>query len=130
MAIAFDAQATGGAVSASPKTWSHTCASGAFLIVFVYANDLSDLISAVTYNGAAMTKLQTNLAVYAMTAWYLANPASGANTVSITSSGGTLSGRSLSYTGVLGGIDNSANGSSTSPVADTVTTICLLSTSD
>jgi len=120
MAIAFDAVTDGGAVGAAPKTWSHTCAAGASLVVLVYTNNSTDDVNTVTYNGVAMTRIVgvSSAAIYSMSAWYLQSPASGANTVSV-SSASSLSGRSLSYTGVAGGVDSFNSGLDTTPATIT-----------
>lgn len=87
MAFAFDnvTKDAGSYASVSSLSWSHTCASSAFLIVaFWVGNSISSI--SVTYNSVAMTLIgsvtggdSAILYVYGMT-----NPASGANTVSIS----------------------------------------------
>lgn len=96
MAIAYDAVASGSSASASNVTWSHTCTgTQRFLYVFVFAGAGTPT---VTYNGVSMT--QRDGPLNSGYSFYLANPASGANTVSISAGSSLLGGVSLSYTGV------------------------------
>lgn len=99
MAIAFDSYAVG---NGSSKTWSHTC-SGLSRILIVNILDYDDgydTVTAVTYNGVSMTKFGTT-GGYA-SPWYLINPATGTNTISVTSPGAAsaIIAQSVSYTGV------------------------------
>lgn len=105
MAIAFDAFSDGvNFTESSPLTWTHTCTgSDRLLIVGTVGDTASDTVSGVTYNSVAMTKIAAVLVPdnRYLTLWYLLNPASGANTVSVTSAGPAgAAGRSTSYTGV------------------------------
>lgn len=110
MGIAFDAAsedkvASGGATT---LTYSHTCTgTDRFLYVAVTLINHSATPS-VTYNGVAMTAIATRIPVFTTTwthsAFYLENPASGANNVVVTG-GGTSGINSIrsgctSYTGV------------------------------
>jgi hypothetical protein len=103
MAIAFDAnsQAQGGNPSSS-FSWSHTCTgSNLMLVVSVMSNTAADP-TGITYNGVAMTKGKTGTdANRNCSIWYLANPATGANTVAVTWAGSTAypAGSATSYTG-------------------------------
>lgn len=98
MAITFDASSSG-SFGSSPDTWTHTC-SGSDRILFV-AVFSQGTISGATYNGVTMTSLGT----YGYTSptgngelFMLVNPATGANTVSVSSSG-NLIGVAASYNG-------------------------------
>lgn len=71
------------------------------LVVATYTNLAGD-ITGVTYNGVAMTSLGTyTYGLRGGQLWYLLNPASGANTVSISHTGAVFTiGVAASYTGV------------------------------
>lgn len=104
MAIAFDAAVDGGLVTATSLTWSHTCTGSNLALVVGTLGDLtSDLITGVTYNAVAMTKLGV-IKIPAdrfMTLWGLINPSTGAhNIVATASSSSVIGGVSASYTGV------------------------------
>lgn len=102
MAIAFDASVLGpNTLAASPQTWSHTT-SGTNRILFVGAISTADTITGVTYNSVAMTLIgktsYPGVGRQGVALFYLINPTSGANTVSVTGSS-TVSGFSSSFTG-------------------------------
>ena len=101
MAIAFDSSAMGAAVAGgvgSGATWSHTC-SGSNRLLIVAIGDVQALPTAVTYNGVAMTLIVQNGS--SLVVYYLLNPSTGTNTVSITTTDLNYRGVSVSYTGVL-----------------------------
>jgi hypothetical protein len=108
MAIAFDAVSEDKTSATTNLTYAHTCSgTDRFLYVAVTTiSKASPTISAVTYGGVSMTLLSGNVLVFSGTNWfhhvyYLANPASGSNNVSITAnSGGTIRSGCVSYTGV------------------------------
>lgn len=94
MAIAIDANSAKAAPNATDTTltWAHTCTgSNGFLLVAIQAYSLvasADIVSGVTYNGVAMTRLDiqnssasTNYSTYV---YYLAGPATGANNIVVT----------------------------------------------
>jgi hypothetical protein len=94
-AIAFNAGGivgTGDNGGSGNFSGSYTCGSGANRILFVgVVGQIGvNTITAITYNGVAMTLIDaphgTGLRFGAF--YYLINPASGANTLSITQSGG------------------------------------------
>lgn len=91
MALAIDAtsSATGG--GAGPFTWLHTCAgSDRCLLVGIAYYDSGDTISAVTYNGDALTEVPSSTVSNGQytTAFYsLVAPDTGSNTVSVTFTG-------------------------------------------
>ena len=129
MAIALDADtakvASGGG---SPVTWTHTCTgSSLVLLVSVTYRGSGLSVSAVTYNGVGLTRIATDgptSPAIQGDLWYLVNPATGANTVSVTFAGGTptrVVAHSISFTGVDQatpiGTAAHANGSSTTPSA-------------
>jgi hypothetical protein len=104
MAIAFDAK-TGFTFnsSASNITYSHTC-TGSDEILWVGVSIRSTrTVTSVTYNGVAMTQSGStsgtaNILNYL---FYLTNPATGTNTVSVTQSAAdTITSCSASFTGV------------------------------
>lgn len=129
MAIARDAS-TSKDLAASPSTQSHTCAAGASLVVGTYG--AAAFASGVTYNGVAMTRIAdaiSNAGEYSLSLWFLASPASGANTLSVSVSSGNVGFWVQSYTGVLGGagVNTTNTGSGTSL---TTTLSSLASTND
>lgn len=110
MAIAFDAATEDKVVSGgvTTLTYAHTCTgTDRFLYVHLTQINHSGTPSA-TYGGVSMTPIFTrkkaSSTVWTVSAFYLANPASGSNNVVITSSGTTginsLRSGCMSYTGV------------------------------
>lgn len=100
MPIAFDASVSGTGGTTSPRDHSHTV-TGTDTILFVVTFS-QGTVSGVTYNGVAMTSLGTygyTVPTGNGTMWYLINPTTGTNTVSITHSGSFTIGVSASYTG-------------------------------
>jgi hypothetical protein len=136
MAIAFDTNAEGSAVSTS-VTYAHTC-SGSDRILFVGVNveNATEIITGVTYNGVACTQINKRINAdndQWTYLYYLIAPATGANNVVISiSSSRPLAGRSASYTGVLqsGQPDNNttsrleSNGASLTNVITSVANNC------
>lgn len=126
MAIAFD-NASNFAGPASPATIAFTTA-GTDRVLFVGVQvAAAGSISAIAYNGVALTKIaeRTSANISAtLQIWALANPASGANNLTITFTGAILV-RIVSYTGAPGvvfketGFDDQA---SATALAVTVTT--------
>lgn len=125
MAIAID-NATGKENTvANPVTFSHTC-TGSDLILLVGIDDVktagADNVTGVTYNGVAMTKIATqthagDAEAGTKTLWYLAAPATGSNTVSISNNNTpTIRAAAVSYTGCkqTGIPDNSTSSDETS----------------
>src|SRR5580765_3567417 len=98
MAVAYDANGKSNTTAAQQvKTWSHTCTgSDRLLLVTVVWNQpnvSTELVSAVTYNGVAMTSFGSPAPVKSSATpgsnrliqlFYLINPPTGANTVSVT----------------------------------------------
>lgn len=89
--ITFDAATDGGdnGGSTNTRTYNHTVGSGAnrLLIINLVGDSSTDDITSVTYNGVSCTlvaKIQGTRWSYM---YYLLNPASGTNAVSITSTG-------------------------------------------
>ncbi len=137
MAVAFDAVGpsssgggTVGSATATSASWSHTCTGSNLVLVVGLAIGITGTgSSSVTYNGVSMTSLgavnSNNATAGYCQLFGLVNPASGANTVAITTSpAGSITGGSLSFTGASGvGTAVTAFGSSTAPsVAVTGTT--------
>ena len=107
MAIAFDAATEDKTTTANVLTYSHTCTgSDRFLYVAFTTLSNNHTVTSVTYGGAAMTTIATEVLVFSPTwrhhGYYLANPASGTNNVVITCASISFSIRSscVSYTGV------------------------------
>lgn len=103
MAIAFDSSSLGpNPPAGAPQTWSHTC-SGSDRLLVVGAISLNDTVTGVTYNGVSMTFIgktsYPGSARQGVAMYYLLNPASGTNTISVNGSG-NVSGFATSYTGV------------------------------
>jgi hypothetical protein len=102
--IAFDAVAASEVAPGTSLTWSHTC-SGSNRILFVGITILSgsDLVTGVTYDGVAMTRVATIVETGGTQTLYLyalVNPATGANNVVVSvSSSITIRATSASYTG-------------------------------
>ena len=103
MAIALDTATDSGAsqyTGASPLTFSHTC-TGTNLILFVCVRSGSGSApSAVTYNGVSLTQINSRTDGSTDSLWYLINPATGSNTVSISFSATNIIACAVSYTGV------------------------------
>lgn len=120
--IAFDAAAS--LVFAAAATFSHTCGASA-TILWVHTRCDAGAVTAVTYNGVAMTQATSVTAVGFYQLWYLVSPASGAHTVAITGPG-SVGAESASYTGasIVGVPDNSTtNTSSASTIVTTLTPV-------
>lgn len=96
---------------------SYTVGSGLnrLLIVGVFGDQATDALTGVTYNGVAMTQYQKTH-VDASTRWlygyYLLNPASGAHTVSITTTTGWILAGAADYSGVKQVIPDASVGNS------------------
>ncbi|OGH16329.1 MAG: hypothetical protein A3C97_03240, partial [Candidatus Levybacteria bacterium RIFCSPHIGHO2_02_FULL_37_11] len=103
--ITFDNQTSLSGQTGSPVNFSHTTGTGGnrMLIVAVTTDVSIRTVSSITYNGVSLAPIPgcqytsyTNLEM-----WYLANPSSGSNTVSITLNGsGTWIASAVSYSGV------------------------------
>ncbi len=130
MSIAFDAATDGGVVNtATSLTFAHTCSgSNRMLFVSVVAGNTPNTITGVTYNGVAMTKIDsvingTDRYVYL---WYLIAPGAGAFNVVVTSNANELiMATAASYTGVKQSAQPDAHttNTGTSPVTTSVTTV-------
>jgi hypothetical protein len=96
--VAFNATSTiihGGYTSGpTTKNWTHTT-SGSNRLLVLFADIWQDVggtgtITSATYNGVSLTKAtSTRGGGMASEIWYLANPASGSNTMSVTVTGAT-----------------------------------------
>ncbi len=108
-AVTFDAQSSGSGTATTNITWSHTCTgSNLILVVEVVTNAASDTVTGVTYNAVAMTSAGAATLNTGVTSriFYLANPATGAHTVSVTASGSAaIGGMSQSFTGAAGTVN-------------------------
>jgi hypothetical protein len=94
-AITFDAASSAGGASVSSLSWSHTVASQSNRMIVVgveseYAASSSCQATAVTYGGAALTRIAQAVAgnngkgFQCVSLWYRAAPAVGTATVSVT----------------------------------------------
>lgn len=131
MAIAFDASTT----MSNTSSFSHTCTGTDRLLVVQIRTQISgggDCVTGVTYNSVAMTRINTIRSETNNERGYLYQlvaPATGANTVTITTSGGpSVVAGATSYTGVAQSspIDTSGSlsqGSGTSISVSVTTTV-------
>jgi hypothetical protein len=135
MAIVLDATSKGSATSTSPLQWNHTC-TGSNLVLIVGVNVCVSVpnsnadCSSVTYNGVNLTLLGSKRSngIVQASLWYLLNPATGSNAISIDFSGtdARSDAGAVSWTGVAQSSQPDAvagnTGSSTNPSL-TVTTV-------
>lgn len=135
MVVAFDAVGPGSggggttaSAGATSATWSHTCTGSNRALVVGVAIGLGGAgTTTCTYNSVAMTSLGL-IASNNQTSGYcqlfgLINPASGANTVAITTTTASIAGGSVSFTGAGSfGTAVTAAGAGTPSVAVTGTT--------
>ena len=139
MAIALDAHTAAGISAAanplaSPQTFSHTTGSGAnrlLIVTIKMRGGAGGVVTGVTYNGVAMTQVTPEALTSTAHAviYYLVNPASGANTVSI-SHNMTGSTSMVASATTLTGVDqanplnasNKASATSAGPMTTSVTT--------
>jgi len=128
MAIAFDTTAE----VVNTNSWSHTVTgSNPFLLVHI-CSVTGDIVTAATYNSVSMT-LNAKSNALGGNQWdysyYLFAPATGAHSVSVTTTSGTIQyGVSVSYTGAPGTLlDNTAistgTATSSSDFANTITSV-------
>lgn len=133
--LAFD-NATGDpdtGATPNPRTFSHTCngSNRALIVAVEYTTGGGSLgavgVSALTYNGVSLTQIirQVVSDELAIELWKLSNPASGANTVSITFDDLVFSAAAaLSFTGAhqttasLTGTAASNTGTNSSPTVN------------
>jgi hypothetical protein len=116
VALAFDAvgpSSSGQAGTGTSTSWSHTCTGSSGLLLAAVAVDISSgsdagLTCTATYNGVSMTSVQrwesggAGQVVGFVQVFKLIAPATGANTVAVSVSGGTpdkLAAGSLSFSG-------------------------------
>lgn len=116
MAIAYETALAGAAVTfpdgGGSQTQTFDAGTGAnrvLLVAVAYRDKDGMSISAVTYNGVSMTSAGTaptngtdNCALHL---WYLAGPASGSNTIQVTSSGNSGSSQGQISAWVANGVD-------------------------
>ena len=103
MAIAFDAASTGGLVTTSTLTVSHTTSGSDRLLVVAVASNI-DQVTGVTYAGVSMSlaaKKAYSSPTETIYIYYLAGPASGTNDIVVSRTGTSSYGLvAASYTGV------------------------------
>lgn len=91
MSLAIDAVSSTNSSGAGPFTWTHTCSgSNRLLKVDIAYYDSGDTVSAVTYNGDAMTVIPSSTVSngqYTVTSYGLIAPDLGSNTISVTFTG-------------------------------------------
>lgn len=101
--IRRDTTSQSGAQSAPPKSWTHTCNAGDDRGLIVICATVSGNATGVTYNSVAMTNtFSTSAGAVALDHFFLAAPATGANTITITCSVGSIatSGCAISCFGI------------------------------
>lgn len=101
MAITFGGEQSYAHASASSHSFSFSTAGNDRTLILNAAVQ-GPTITGITYNGVAMTRAYAALVTFVdrMTQWYLANPATGSNTVALTYSGSDVGGgMALYYTG-------------------------------
>lgn len=137
MAIALDAVTSKNRVATTSSiTWTHTC-TGTNLILFVavqLTGETTDALTAITYNGVAMTLINNTGSISGSGfgyLYYLLNPATGANTVSVTKSNSVsgIEAVSASYTGVKQSGQPDSHTTNTTPTSLT-TSLSTISIAD
>ncbi len=128
MAISFDNSASFHVTSSPASTAFTVSGTDKILIVNTVRNNLTQSITGITYNGVALTKI---VGWDTLETWYLLNPTTGANTLTVTSgfTGSTVAAIVIaSFNGVdqtspIGYADTSTgtSGSSTTTVSRTIT---------
>ncbi len=133
--IGFDATSNSGEkASISSYSWGHTCGAGANLLVFgdshvtTGGNDYH--VTGVTYNGAALTSVRSDVTTYInsyyyrSTIYYLLAPATGSSLTVSVSLGGTVFrafGGVVSYSGAKQSGQPDANNGAASAAGGTPT---------
>ena len=131
MAIATDAFTNGGSTTGTSHTFSHTC-TGANRILFVQVEieNATDVITGVTYNGVAMTLVQSQANTSPSevnTLWVLVAPATGANNVVVsTSSSVSIGAIAASYTGAAQTGQPDASGKKTSQATSSTLSVTTI----
>lgn len=130
MAIAYDAVSSGELVPGdSPLTISHICSGTNKLLLVAVSHyaAASSVITGITYNGVALTKLSeapynTDLAIDQI--WGLLNPDTGTHNIVISFSTNTyIRAVGVSYTGVLqSGLPDAQNSATTASAASSIST--------
>lgn len=111
--MTFDAVSAGNNNPVTSLTYSHTCSSNSdrVLLVAIWTEQTSDLVTSVTYNSVAMTRVATDTqGTQRVYLYILTSPSSGANDVVIsTSSGVNIHSVSASYYDVGSSQPDSSN---------------------
>jgi hypothetical protein len=133
MAIAFGAVSTVATASGTSLTYSHTVTgSNNIILVGVWiVNTDTDTVTGVTYNGVAMTRMNTITCTVPSSQrgylYYLLSPSTGANNVVVSSSSADIQSRAISYTGVT---SVGANGTFTPNASTTTAAISVTTTAN
>lgn len=139
MAIALDAHTAAGVSTtgnpiATPQTFSHTTGSGSnrlLVVTIAMRGGAGGVITGVTYNGVSMTQVTTEALTGSAhaTIYYLVNPASGSNTVSVAHSMTGSTHLVVSATSLTGvdqttplNVSSKASASSAGPMTTSLTT--------
>ena len=127
MAIDFDAASNGAQNSVTELTISHTCTGdNRILFVGVGIGSANDWITGITYNGSAMTRVNTQVIGSAANnrgyLYYILAPATSANNIVITSSNSVnIRAANASYTGVKQSGQPDAQGTTSTGSTNTIT---------
>ena len=109
--IVFDAASNSGFGGArSSFSWLHTT-SGTNRLLYVGVTTVDDSVTGVTYNGVAMTLIDSQAASTGdskVTTFYLVNPTSGSNTVEVTLGGSEIANGSYAAAVSLTGVDQTS----------------------
>lgn len=127
-AIAFG-HSSSATVGASPRTVAHDATGDNYLVVAAGVGSGTNTVTGITYNGTPMTFITSvapdaGLNDYYIVVYGLANPTTGSNNITVTTSSGSVGISALSYSGANGGLDNSA----TNSVIGATSLTCTLTT--
>lgn len=117
-----------GSIPSSPKTLSHTCtgANTMLSVCLSWGTSGAITVTGVTYNGVSMTSGRSDVNGNSRSdIYYLANPAAGANTISVAWTGTAIEFAimSISFTGAAQtGIPDANNGSTGTAAPSTTLT--------
>lgn len=118
MAIAYDATSNGS--GGSSYSFSHTCTGSNRILIVTTSTGASSGTSTVTYNGVSLTQQASRNGGYHQI-WVLIAPATGTNTIQITTAGANGQAVATSYTGVAQtGNPEATNGANSGSAVTTI----------
>lgn len=132
MALAFDAASGASIVNGTSITLSHTCTGSSRLLIAAVRDDSgSDTLTGVTYAGVAMTqiaKINHTAASVWLYMYYLVAPATGANNIVASFSGGAANHQlaGSSYTGASGTQPDASNTREVNESGNSVVTVTVV----